>query len=84
MIAIVNYGIGNLASIHNMFKKAGVDAMVTGDQQVIESASKIILPGIGHFDHCMKEFNASGLRPTIEKKFLLKTQCWAFVWVARC
>ncbi len=70
MIAIINYGIGNLASIQNMFKKAGVEASITADKAEIESAAKIILPGIGHFDHCMKEFNASGLRPLIERKVL--------------
>jgi len=70
MIAIINYGIGNLASIQNMFKKAGVESAITSDQASIKHASKIILPGIGHFDHCMKEFNASGLRPLIEKRVL--------------
>ena len=70
MIAIINYGIGNLASIQNMFKKAAVEATITSDSNEIMSASKIILPGIGHFDHCMKEFNASGLRPLIEKRVM--------------
>ena len=68
MVAIINYGVGNLASIQNMFKKAGVEARITSEDSVIETASKLILPGIGHFDHCMKEFNASGLRNIIEKK----------------
>jgi len=70
MIAIINYGIGNLASIQNMFKKAAVDATISNERNEIAVASKIILPGIGHFDHCMKEFNASGLRPLIEKRVL--------------
>ena len=70
MVAIVNYGIGNLASIQNMLKKAGVDAAVTASKEIIQNASKIILPGVGHFDHCMKEFNASGLRPIVERKVL--------------
>lgn len=68
MLAIVNYGVGNLASISNMFKKIGVPAVVTSDAAQIEQASKIILPGIGAFDHCMQQFNASGLRPVVEQR----------------
>jgi imidazole glycerol-phosphate synthase subunit HisH len=66
MVAIVNYGVGNLASISNMFKKIGVPAFITSDIAQLEKADKIILPGIGAFDHCMQQFNASGLRPTVE------------------
>ena len=70
MIAIINYGIGNLASIQNMLKKAGVESAITTEKEIIQKASKIILPGIGHFDHCMKQFNASGFRPVIEKRVM--------------
>ena len=62
MITIVNYGVGNLASIKNMLKKAGFESELATDADSIEKASKIILPGIGAFDHCMLEFNKSGLR----------------------
>jgi glutamine amidotransferase len=68
MLVILDYGIGNLSSIKNMLKKAGFDARVASDAASVEPASKIILPGIGAFDHCMQRFNASGLRPIIETK----------------
>ena len=70
MITIVNFGVGNLASIKNMLKKAGFDAVLASDVPSIENASKIILPGIGAFDHCMKQFNASGLREAVTRKVL--------------
>ncbi len=70
MITIVNYGVGNLASIKNMLKKAGFEAVLATEKSEIEKASKIILPGIGAFDHCMSEFNKSGLRDTVTKRVL--------------
>lgn len=66
MLAIVNYGVGNLASIFNMLKKIGVAAVVADKPGEIEKADKIILPGIGAFDHCMQQFNQSGFRPLVE------------------
>ena len=70
MIAIIDYGVGNLASIKNMLKKAGFESEVTSDIALIKDADKIILPGIGAFDHCMQKFNASGLRPVVTEKIL--------------
>jgi len=70
MIVILDYGIGNLNSIRNMFKKAGVDAIVSGLKEDLEKADKLILPGMGHFDNCMQKLNDSGLRPLVEKKSL--------------
>jgi len=68
MIAIIDYGVGNLASIKNMIKKAGFESVLAADLDSVEKADKIILPGIGAFDHCMKQFNDSGLRPLVTKK----------------
>ncbi|MBS1659708.1 MAG: imidazole glycerol phosphate synthase subunit HisH [Bacteroidetes bacterium] len=70
MIAIVDYGVGNLASIMNMLKKAGVDAIVTSDPVLIESAAKLILPGVGAFDTCAGKLQESGLLPLLNKKVL--------------
>lgn len=70
MIAIINYNVGNLLSIQNMFKKIGVESCITNDEAIIRNASKILLPGVGHFDYCMQQFNASGLKNLIEKKVL--------------
>ncbi len=68
MIAIINYGVGNLTSVLNMFKLIGADAVITGDANEIRNASKLLLPGVGHFDSCMQRFNESGLRPVVEHK----------------
>lgn len=70
MIAIINYNVGNLLSIQNMLKKTGAESCITNDEVIITNASKILLPGVGHFDYCMQQFNASGLRAVIEKKVL--------------
>ena len=50
MIAIVDYGLGNLGSILNMLKLIGEKAIITSDIEKIENADKIILPGVGSFD----------------------------------
>lgn len=68
MIAIVDYGMGNLGSISNMFKRIGVQAMITGDVDVLARASKILLPGVGAFDSAMQRINASGLREVLDHK----------------
>ena len=68
MLIIVDYGVGNLHSIQNMLKKAGVDSKISNQLQEITSASKILLPGMGAFDNCMEKLEASGLRPIVEQK----------------
>lgn len=73
MIVIVDYGLGNLASVLNMFKKIGVkDVMVSGDSTVIETANKILLPGVGAFDAGMENLERSGLIPLLNKKALVE------------
>jgi len=66
MLAIIDYGVGNLTSVLNMFKRLSVDACITSDLETIQKADKLMIPGVGHFDKCMQNFNASGLRPAIE------------------
>ena len=72
MITILDYGIGNLSSIQNMLKKAGASAVISSREEDILQASKILLPGMGHFDNCMQKLNASGLRPALEQKALVE------------
>jgi len=57
MIVIVDYGLGNLGSIKNMLKKIGVESEITGDLDKINSATKLILPGVGAFDNGMQNLN---------------------------
>jgi glutamine amidotransferase len=70
MITIVDYGMGNLGSIKNMFKRIGVPAEITGDAQVLARATKILLPGVGAFDSAMKRINSGGLRAVLDHKAL--------------
>ncbi len=69
-IAIVDYGMGNLGSIRNMFKKAGVEAVITADPAVIEEADKLILPGVGAFDSGMRNLEERGLTAVLNKRVL--------------
>lgn len=70
MITIVDYGMGNLGSIRNMFKRIGVEARVTSDLSEIADAEKLMLPGVGAFDSAMQAINGSGLRDLLERKVL--------------
>ena len=65
MIAIVDYGVGNLFSLESSFKAIGVEAVVTCDKKVIENADKIILPGVGAFGDASKKLALSGLKDVV-------------------
>ncbi|MGZ3866671.1 MAG: imidazole glycerol phosphate synthase subunit HisH [Bacteroidia bacterium] len=71
MIAIVDYGIGNLASVLNMFKKIGVkDVVISNEKEVLAKANKLLLPGVGAFDAGMGNLENSGLIPILNEKAL--------------
>lgn len=71
MIVIVDYGIGNLASVLNMFKKIGTkDVIISGDPNQISKADKILLPGVGAFDKGMTNLENSELIPVLQNKVL--------------
>ena len=71
MIVIIDYGIGNLASVLNMFKKIGVkEVVISSDPVVVARASKILLPGVGAFDGGMGNLEKSGLMPVLSQKAL--------------
>ena len=65
MVAIVDYGVGNLFSLVSSFKAIGVEAVATGDKSVIEKADKIILPGVGAFGDAAKKLISSGLKDVV-------------------
>lgn len=72
MIVIVDYGVGNLLSIKNMFKKTGNNnVLISNNIEDVKSANKIILPGVGHFDYGMLKLKESGLIDILEKKCLV-------------
>jgi glutamine amidotransferase len=66
MIAIIDYGIGNLASIRNMLRHIGADAVLTDDPKVVETSTALVLPGIGAFDSCMQGFRQSPVYEAVE------------------
>ena len=65
MIAIVDYGVGNLFSLISSFNKIGADIVVTADPQVISDADGIILPGVGAFEDAARKLRDSGLDKVI-------------------
>ena len=68
MIAIVDYGLGNLGSIANMLKKVGAAATITADPAVIRQADRLILPGVGAFDTGMRNLEERGLIPLLNER----------------
>ncbi len=61
MIAIIDYGMGNLRSVHKGFEHAGFEAVVTRDVGQIKSARGVVLPGVGAFSACMENLRRFGL-----------------------
>ena len=67
MIAIIDYGIGNLRSVQKGFERAGHEAVVTSDAKTILSASKVVLPGVGAFPDCMRNLREYGLIDAVQQ-----------------
>jgi len=61
MIAIVDYGVGNLFSLKSSIDALGVESCITSDESVLRSADKIILPGVGAFRDAIQKLRATGL-----------------------
>lgn len=66
MIAIIDYGVGNLYSLTCSLAHVGADAVVTSDEKVIRAADKIILPGVGAFADAKGKLSESGLIPVLD------------------
>lgn len=75
MVAIIDYGAGNLQSVKKALDYIGAESVITSDAKTIESSSHVILPGVGSFEDAVNSINSSGLREVIiksakEKHFL--------------
>lgn len=70
MIAIINYGLGNLTSILNMHRYLGIEARITTDIDEIKNANGLILPGVGHFKKGMENLHSSGLKNVLDELVL--------------
>lgn len=71
MIVIVDYGVGNLSSVANMLRKAGAEARISGDPKDILAADKLLLPGVGHFDHGMRMLRQAGIEDALNEFALI-------------
>ncbi len=72
MISIVDYGLGNVKAFSNVYKRLNIAARTVSTAAELEGATKIILPGVGHFDHAMELLDASGMRDTLDDLVLNK------------
>ena len=68
VISVVTYGVGNVGSIFNMFRKIGVAAVAASTPDEIARAEKILLPGVGSFDHGMEMLERAGLGPSLKAR----------------
>ncbi len=68
MIAIIDYGMGNVGSIANMLRKIGAEACIARDPETIANADKLVLPGVGAFDSGMEKLDSSGLLPVLRER----------------
>jgi len=66
MITIIDYGVGNVRALLNVYERLKMEVKIARTAQDVENASKIILPGVGSFDYAMSQFNQSGMRDTVE------------------
>ena len=68
MIAIVDYGVGNLFSLKSSFAAVGAEAVVTADANVLRAADKLILPGVGAFGDAAQKLRDSGLADVVKEQ----------------
>ncbi len=69
-LVVVDYEAGNLGAIPNMLRRLGAEATLSSDPEEIASAERLILPGVGAFDHGMSQLDALGLRSGLEEAVL--------------
>ena len=76
MIAIVDYGVGNLFSLRSSLAHLGLEAVVTADPEALRAADRIILPGVGAFGDAMDKLEATGLVPVLQEKAAKQPLPW--------
>ena len=70
MIRVVDYGVGNIQAFLTMFKRLGLEATRARSADELEGATRLVLPGVGVFDHAITLLNQSGMRPRLEEMVL--------------
>ena len=71
MITIINYGVGNIKAFINIYKRLGLDVKIAQNATDLKGATKLILPGVGHFDYAMERFAKSGMMGASNELVLL-------------
>lgn len=71
MIAIIDYGMGNLGSVKRKLDRIGVDSVITSNPEEIRNSSKLILPGVGHFGNAVNELKVRGLWDILNQEVLI-------------
>lgn len=72
MITIIDYGVGNIFAFQNVYKRLNIPTKIAKSVSDLETAKKIILPGVGAFDYAMQRLNASGMREKLDELVLDK------------
>jgi len=67
-VYVVDYGVGNVGSVVNMIKRAGGEAVASGDLQLLSSAAKVLLPGVGSFDNAIQKLRERGLIEVLQER----------------
>ncbi len=67
MITIIDYGLGNVLAFVNVYKRLNIPVAVAKCSDDLGQASKLILPGVGSFDHAIQQFDMSGMRESVEQ-----------------
>ena len=68
MVAIIDYGVGNLFSLRSSLREIGAEAVVTSDEKVIAEADRIILPGVGAFEDAARKLRDSGMAEVVKRE----------------
>lgn len=72
MITLIDYGVGNINAFVNVYKRVDVPVKIAKTKEDLIGAEKLILPGVGHFDHAMTQLNNSGMRDALDELVLEK------------
>ena len=72
MITIIDYGVGNVFAFQNVFKRLNIPSKIAKCENDLVGSSKLILPGVGHFDYAMSQLNNSGMRDRLDELVLIE------------
>jgi glutamine amidotransferase len=71
MITLIDYGVGNISALESVYRGLNIKTKIAKTASDLELAEKLILPGVGSFDHALKKLNQSGMREKLEELVLV-------------